>query len=307
MDITIVIPVYNRKEYIQKTLTSIPEAYPVILVDNGSTDGSRELCTALAKIRPNTQVAQELTPGAASARNKGLSLCQSTWIYFFDSDDLFTGLPTTWNEDSDLICFPTHQQLEQKIKERSFSPVTTPHTHILNSMLNTQGMIFRTSFLRDIGGWNPQCFIWDDWELGLRALLHAPKVQWITDKTYHVILVHPDSLTGANFASRIDRILQALDIAFNDIYDLAPKDNQAFAALFYRCYILCGKMRHEGHPDAATQMRTFIYDHFRVNRQSHQMGSLFEWGAAKGIRGVWRIALWLVNHSARHHASRRFF
>ena len=294
MDITIVIPIYNRKTYIQRTLDSIPDSYPVILVDNGSTDGSRELCTLLAKMRTHTRVAQESTRSAAAARNKGLSLCTTPWIYFFDSDDIFTGLPTTWDETSDLICFPTRQQLRGKMQTRAYSPVTTPHTHILNSMLNTQSMIFRTAFLQSIGGWNPACLIWDDWELGLRALLHTQNVQWLTQQTYHTIFVHPESLTGNSLSSRIAHILVALDQAFSDIYNLQPQNKQAFAALFYRCYILSGQMQHEGHPEAARQLHTFIYDKFRVNKQSHQMGRLFEWAAQKGIRGVWRIALWTV-------------
>lgn len=295
MDITIVIPVYNRKTYIEKTLESIPHSYPVILVDNGSTDGSLELCTELAKKRTNTRVTTEQTPGAAAARNKGLSLCTSKWVYFFDSDDIFTGLPATWNEENDLICIPTKQKTGDKIQTRAYKPVTTPHTHILNSMLNSVSMIFRTEFLRNIGGWNTRCLIWDDWELGLRSLLKTSKVQWITDTVYHIILIHPDSLTGPDLSSRIERILTVLDIAFNNIYDLQPQNKQAFAALFYRCYILCGQMQQEGDAHAAGRIRTFIYDRFTVNKQSHQMGQLLEWGAQKGLRGMWKIALWVVN------------
>ncbi|MBQ9362140.1 MAG: glycosyltransferase family 2 protein [Bacteroidaceae bacterium] len=294
MDITIVIPVYNRKTYIEKTLESIPDSYPVILVDNGSIDGSLELCTALAKERANTQVTTEQTPGAAAARNKGLSLCTSKWVYFFDSDDIFTGLPTTWDEENDLICIPTQQKIGEKLQTRAYEPVSTPHTHILNSMLNSVSMIFRTDFLRDMGGWNTQCLIWDDWELGLRCLLKAPKIQWITEKAYHIILIHPDSLTGPDLSSRTERILTVLDIAFNNIYDLQPQNKRAFASLFYRCYILCGQMQQEGDAHAAQKIRAFIYDKFRVNKQSHQMGKLLEWGAKKGIRGMWKIALWVV-------------
>lgn len=51
MDITIVIPIYNRKEYIHKTLETIDDKYPLILVDNGSTDGSFELCSEIVAHR----------------------------------------------------------------------------------------------------------------------------------------------------------------------------------------------------------------------------------------------------------------
>lgn len=295
MDITIVIPVYNRKEYIRQTLASIPVSYPVILVDNGSTDGSYELLAQLVAERSNTRLATETIPGAAAARNKGLSLCRSKWVYFFDSDDIFTGIPPEWDETKDLICFPTRQQIGKRVRTRDYSPVTTPHTHILNSMLNTQSMIFRTKYLRELGGWDARCLIWDDWELGLRTLLWTSRVQWVTQQAYHVIRIHPDSLTGSSFSARTDRILKVLGYAFDDILLLQPRNSAAFAALFYRCYILSGQMRHEGHPEAGRKVREFIYERFHVNKQSHRMGQLLEWGAAKGVRGTWRMALWLVN------------
>jgi len=296
MDITIVIPVYNRKEYIRQTLDNIPASYPVIMVDNGSTDGSLELIRQLAEERPGTLVTTEQQPGAAAARNKGLSLTRSKWIYFFDSDDIFTGLPAQWDDTVDLVCFPTRQQIGGKTHTRAYSPVTTAHTQILSSMLNTVSMVFRTDFLRQIGGWDARCLIWDDWELGLRALLLTQKVEWQTQQAYHTLLIHPDSITGRNLSSRIGRILDALDIAFADICKLQPANQAALAALFFRCQILSGQMQNEGDASAARQMHDFISDKFSVNRMSRLMGQLLEWGARHGVRGTWRIALWLVNH-----------
>ena len=301
MDLTIVIPVLNRKAYLQRTLESIPEAFPVIVVDNGSTDGSYEWCQAYAKRRGNLSVASESKAGAAAARNKGLGLCPSPWVYFFDSDDLFTGLPATWDEQADLVCIPTRQQRNGKPKTRPYEAVATPHTHILNLMLNTQSMIFRTEFLRRIGGWDERCLMWDDWELGTRVLLHSPRVQWITAEAFHTIFVHDDSLTGPDYSSRIDPIIKALDVVFEDIYDAgkntalpAELRNKAFAALFYRSHILCGQVRQEGSEEAARKVRDFISRRFQVNRQSQEMGRLLEWGASKGIRGLWKVALWVI-------------
>ena len=48
--------------------------------------------------------------------------------------------------------------------------------------------------------------------------MKTSKVQWITDTVYHIILIHPDSLTGPDLSSRIDRILTVLGIAFNAVF-----------------------------------------------------------------------------------------
>ena len=297
MDITIVIPIYNRKDYIRKTLESIDEKYPLILVDNGSTDGSFELCSEIVSQRKHTILVTEPKPGAAAARNKGLSMCQTRWVYFFDSDDIFTGLPMSWNVDSDMVFFPTCIDVNGQLRTRGYQVPAAPHVHILNSMLNTQGMIFRTEFLRVLGGWNESCLLWDDWELGLRVLLHHAKADYVTKQPYHVISLHSDSITGDSLSSRADRIITTMGIAFDDIFNSAVEGKErqkAFAALFYRCYILSGKMLMEGNAESSAKIDAFIYDRFRVNRQSHMMGQMLRWATAKGGRGVWRIALRIV-------------
>ena len=297
MDITIVVPVYNRRECVRKVVDSIGVAYPLILVDNGSDDGSDHVCKEIAAERANTLFLSESRRGAAAARNKGLAACRTKWVYFFDSDDEFTGLPETWDEAADMVCIPTSQYVGGRLKVRDYSPVAHPHVHVLNSMLNTLSMIFRTDFLREIGGWNSDCMIWNDWELGLRALLQCPRVQWITEKSYHVIRPHADSITGVGLTGKVDEIVKSLGFAFEDIYNVAESDanrQRAFAALFYRCYIVSGVMMREGGAAEAAKVRGFIYDRFRVNGLSHRMGRMLQWASSNGIRGVWRIALRIV-------------
>lgn len=297
MDITIIIPVYNRKEYIRNTVDRIDKKYPLILVDNGSTDGSFEVCSEIVASRPNTILCVEQKPGAAAARNKGFSQCKTKWVYFFDSDDVFTSLPTQWEDDVDMVCFPIQQEYGGELRTRAYYPVDMPHVQILSTMLNTPSVIYKTSFLQSIGGWNDSCMIWDDWELGLRSLLHNPRIQWVKTPPLHVIHLHPNGMTGPSLSSRTSAIINTLHIAFDDIYnsdDTKKERHKSFAALFYRCYILSGKMLQEGNPESSFQVRMFICDKFRVNKYSHMMGRLFEWATSKGVRGVWRIALHIV-------------
>ena len=297
MDITIIIPIYNRKTFIRATLASIDDKYPVILVDNGSTDGSFELCSEIVAERKNTVLVTEPKRGAAAARNKGLSLCKTRWISFFDSDDIFTGLPESWNEEADMVFVPTRMDVNEQLYTRAYKVSASPSVQILSSTLNTQGMLFRTDFLLNIGGWNDNCLIWNDWELGIRALFCSPRIDWITNSPHHIIKRHSDSITGDSLSSRVGGILNTLGIVFNEIHDSSITDKEkrkAFAALFYRCYILSGKMLREGDGESSAKVDEFIYDRFRVNRQSHLMGKMFRWATSKGVRGVWRIALRIV-------------
>ena len=92
-DITIVIPVHNRAEIVGRTLASVEaqtlRPLSVVLVDNASTDGTAGVLREWAA-RPHgldVRVVCETAPGAAAARNRGLSEVRTEWTMFFDSDD----------------------------------------------------------------------------------------------------------------------------------------------------------------------------------------------------------------------------
>lgn len=299
MDITIIIPVYNRKGIVQRTLDSIPPIYNMIIVDNGSTDGSYEFCRqwVLNSGRKNVRVEREFKPGAASARNKGLSLCKTKWVYFFDSDDIFTALPCEPHGATNWAFIPVNMVVNGVARVRPFVAKAEPYVHILNLMMSTQSMIFRTEWLKSIGGWNEECLVWDDWELGTRVLMNPTVCEFFENqKPFHKIFVHKDSITGLDFSSRYKEILKTIGIVFDELYDMkeGKRKRQALFALFLRAYIFSGQLLKEKNPSASNEVEEFIYDKFRVNKQSHKMGKLLRWYSSKGGRGGWKIAMKLV-------------
>lgn len=243
------------------------------------------------------RVEREFQKGAAAARNKGLELCKTKWVYFFDSDDIFTRLPDTLDEGADLVFVPVNMVVNGKSGVRPFEPTAKPHVHILNLMMSTQSMIFRTEWLRGIGGWNEECLLWDDWELGTRALANRPKVEW-KDKSEacHQIFVHKDSITGLDFSSRYKEILKTLGIVFDELYEMETgRDRQqALFALFLRSFIFSGQLLKEKNPSASDEVEEFIYDKFRVDKNSYRIGKLLRWYTGKGGRGGWKIAMAIV-------------
>ena len=304
MDITIVIPVYNRKALLKHTLESIirsPMAgVPIIVVDNGSTDGTRDMVSAFCQNHPNVTLTTEPERSAAAARNKGLSMVTTSWVYFFDSDDEFEDIPHRWDETAQLIAFPTRQKVEGKVSVRAYRPVSDPAVQILSSMLNTISMIFRTSWLREIGGWDTGCRVWDDWELGCRALLAAPSMQWITNKAYHTVKVHSDSLTGPSFRSRFTQQMEAMQ----QVFILTSRADARTAArcrqaLMLRTFILSGKLLYEGEKKYSALCREFISRNMGKRPRGLAMGWLLEQYTAMGGRGAWKIALWYVTRKKK--------
>ena len=88
---SLVVPVYNTKEYLADCLNSIVSQdfkdYEVIIVDDGSNDGSSEICDDYCYRNNNFRVIHQANDGLAGARNTGIKEAKGEWIWFIDSDD----------------------------------------------------------------------------------------------------------------------------------------------------------------------------------------------------------------------------
>ncbi len=111
---SIVVPVYNVRDYLEECVDSIlrqtfPD-YEVILVDDGSKDGSDKLCDLLAARDPRILVHHQENQGPSGARNAGLKLAQGQYVLFLDSDDFYPQgdfLERVFEAaaNADIVCF----------------------------------------------------------------------------------------------------------------------------------------------------------------------------------------------------------
>lgn len=89
--ISIIVPVYNVAEYVERCVSSILaqtyEDFELILVDDGSKDGSSEICNRLKEGDNRIQVIHQENQGLSAARNRGLSAATGDYITYIDGDD----------------------------------------------------------------------------------------------------------------------------------------------------------------------------------------------------------------------------
>ncbi len=298
--ISIVIPYYNREDFLPRTLQTVGSSsyrpLELILVDNGSTDRSAEICREFAEANRSNEfhvtLAEEPQKGAARARNKGLSLCQTPFVYFFDSDDEFDPLfletiVPMLSDDIDLLAVTFRMSVEGKTLVKRHLNDNKVRSQILASHLATPSMVFRTDFIRKIGGWDDSLRFWDDWELGVRALSHHPRMRWFTDKPFHHINVHEDSITGLSFSARIADICQTLESTYNEL------DGEDQLPLYYRMEIIRGQLLREKSREGATQIQALSQKFFPRRPWCRKLpgGFVRSWSAS-GLPGAWRIACW---------------
>lgn len=91
IQISIIIPTYNSQKYIGRCLDSILKQtyknFEIIIINDGSTDNTLEICNQYLTKHPKTQIISKENEGVSTARNEGLKRARGEWICFIDSDD----------------------------------------------------------------------------------------------------------------------------------------------------------------------------------------------------------------------------
>lgn len=95
MFFSIIIPIFNCDRYLKSAVESVlnqpVDDLEIILVDDGSTDKSGEICDYYASTYDNISVVHQENQGVSAARNRGLACAQGNYILFLDADDCFVG------------------------------------------------------------------------------------------------------------------------------------------------------------------------------------------------------------------------
>ena len=90
--VSVIVPVYNAGRHLPRCVQSIQSQtmrdLEIILVDDGSTDGSAQLCEELASADDRIRVFHKKNGGVSSARNFGIEKAKGEYLLFVDADDL---------------------------------------------------------------------------------------------------------------------------------------------------------------------------------------------------------------------------
>lgn len=166
MTISIIIPVYNTEEFLPVCLDSILSQsfkdFEVLLVDDGSKDGSGALCDAYAAKDSRVRVLHKENGGVSSARNLALEQAQGDWICFVDSDDRLVqdGLKVLAEGISDQVDLVMADYIEAVLPLEVSVPIpgetrVISRNEAMVSMFNRpdtrfEGYVFAKLFRRDL-------------------------------------------------------------------------------------------------------------------------------------------------------------
>lgn len=178
--VSIIIPAYNAAKYLRESVQSaLAQTYrerEIIIVDDGSTDGTSQI---LAEYGDAIRVVRQTNQGSAAACNAGVAIAQGEWVAFLDADDVW--LPeklarqiehcgNTAISHTDSICFG--DALPTEIRRSSFEP---PYSGRVLKELLTRNFITKSTVLMrrqvflDLGGFDRSYIAVEDWPFFLKV------------------------------------------------------------------------------------------------------------------------------------------
>ena len=223
--VSVIIPVRNRSGVIDRCLQSVAaqtyERVRLIVVDNGSTDDTHsrvaDWMAANGERFVETCLLDEPRSGANAARNCGLRAVTDGYVAFFDSDDEMS--PDFLTQMLDVLRADGEARWVLA-RTRMIFPDGTEHVrhgvpnpsaahHLLSAQVSTQSFVAEVDLLRAVGGWDETLTCWQDYELGFRLLLAAPRPAWCS-AVFHRIYRTPHSITGTTLSENADGIAHVL-------------------------------------------------------------------------------------------------
>lgn len=229
MKFSVVIPVYNVKDYLEKCVESVVcqarRDMEIILVDDGSTDGvSGGLCDAYAEKYPETvRVIHKVNGGLGDARNVGLEAARGDYLVFIDSDDYVAPdmLETLSREiekaHADIYTFGFSVDTDGKITQTHFDelPEDAPFTlgsepRLLLAAPNAWSRIWKRSLFLNSGIRYPKRVWYEDIRTTMKLFAVAESVVMLR-RAFYFYVVRSDSITHNANVERNGEIIEAFD------------------------------------------------------------------------------------------------
>lgn len=250
--VSVVIPTHNRAEYIQAALDSVfPQTYTdyeIIVVDDGSTDGTAALLKPLVD-RGAIRYEQQAQHGVSAARNRGIALARGEYVAFLDSDDLW--LPDKLAKQ--VALFDAQPELGfvhclfEKFDQKTGADLGVRDTSeyrgqiypaILmqwNTLMATPCMLMRKDVLEEVGGYDEAMRWGEDLDLWRRIAQRYP-VDLVNEVLVRV-RVHAASASALK-AQAVSDFQRYLDKAFADDPGLSPSFRRRVYAKLYLQFAL---------------------------------------------------------------------
>jgi len=231
-EISIIVPVYNVDKYLDNCIESILNQtfkdYEIILVDDGSTDKSGEICDKYEKKDSRIRVIHKANGGLSSARNAGLDVTCGKYVGFVDSDDSIH--PRMYEILSDLIkkhkadisC--CNYKNTYSIDNEEHKEITSMEVIHMNNINAVNNLYDKDMGVKLVVAWNKlysrDLFndiryevgrIHEDEFIAHRLLYKCKKIVYVNSELYYYLQREGSIMSQMSYKRKVDRLLAQSD------------------------------------------------------------------------------------------------
>jgi glycosyltransferase involved in cell wall biosynthesis len=264
--VSVIIPSYNGAQFLEQAVSSvINQTYKnleCIIVDDGSTDDTQQLCKNLIKNNSQIKYVYQRNGGPGSARNRGIKEAVGDWIQFLDADDwlnedkirfqldYFHKIANNANEnvvlfsDYNVITVDSHQNIQKRVtqiignlsEEQILHRILSWNGEDDNCPLHTNSMLSKRSVFEKDSFIEAKNSGFEDLELYIRLIDHKVKFVY-TPITGMYFRRHPKSLTQTDSKYTREGFVGFLEILYrrnNELLEHIPYIEKQIQLAFQR-------------------------------------------------------------------------
>ncbi len=253
--ISVVVPIYNGQKYLKRCVKSILEQsynhFEVILINDGSTDDSLDICRSYEDNDKRVRVIDQKNLGVAKSRNNGLEIATGSFVSFVDCDDFL--LLNAYSELIELAIESDCEILQYSYNLIDVNGTILKHPSLVNSVVEGTNDIldhylsarnsdnfpwnklYKSSICKDI--LFPDVKYSEDFFFNTKVYSKCNKVMTTSKKLYNHML-HPDSAVGKGFVVEKLDILKTGENVFTFIEMNYPRHRHHISRYIINCSLL---------------------------------------------------------------------
>ena len=247
--ISIIIPAYNAQKYIKQTIQSVLQQtytdWELIIINDGSTDGTLEEVSNFSDSR--LKIFNFPNAGVAISRNRGMSQASGEYIAFLDADDLWTSdklisqlsalqanpeaaVAYSWVDYIDESGKFLYAGIHTRVNRNSYEQLL-----VRNILENGSNPLIKTEACRDVGNFEQSLTPAEDWDFYVRL---AKKYAFVNVPLPQILYRISTNSGSTNVGKMEQKVLQVLERAYSQAPEsLQPLRKKAQARLYE--YLVC--------------------------------------------------------------------
>lgn len=322
--ISIVVPVYNVAPYLERCLQSIVNQdyrpIEIVLVNDGSNDGSENICEQWADRYDFIKVLHQENQGQAQARNRGKEVAQGEYISFVDADDELTenALTILWDAlecaEADMAVGNFYFVSEKNAQKHLAAPLkdqvrngqdaTEDLLYQRNIETSPCGRLYKKALMDGIDF--PEGFIYEDLGTVYRYSLKAKRVVYCAEPVYHYVYRSESSSSQSFKPKKMDAIVMAKSM-YEGICREAPELKKAASCrLLSMCFHIL--FQTPARSDFEKEIFKLIKQHRTTTINDRKARKITRFMSLMSYAGLgWLRFIYRLNQIIHCHAGRESF